>query len=97
MFWSGGGLRPWAGARFNHTGARVRLFVFGRGLMGRRRPGVHLPANSAPIGLIVQLAPLPVVGQLIPARLLESGAVYRVRLLDPAHCPSQPCPQGELK
>jgi hypothetical protein len=97
MFWAARGLRPLIGTRFNYTRAGVRLFVLGRGLMVRRHSGAHLPATSAPVGLIVQLARLPIVGQLIPTTLVESGAVYRVRLLDPSHCSSPPRPEGELQ
>jgi hypothetical protein len=86
---AGNGPRPWIGAVYS-------AFRFQRGLVVVRRPGAHIPASNSPIGAMVQLARLPVLGQLIPAMLVERGAVYRVRLLDPTRCTSAPCPQGQL-
>lgn len=71
-------------------------FWLRRGLMVVRPSGGHILALSPPDGLAAQLAQLPIVGKIIPATLLGHGAVYRVRLLDRAHCTSFRCPQGEL-
>lgn len=61
------------------------------------RNDAHVPAPTTPTDLIVRISRLPVLGSLIPASLLERGAVYRVRLLAPAHCTLSPCEQGELQ
>lgn len=95
-FWAGNGPRPWTSVRYSIRRAGVRLFVFGRGLVVQRRPGAQVPATNAPVGLFVQLARLPILGRFVPAMLVESGAVYRVRLLDSSHCSSPPCPEGEV-
>ncbi len=72
---------------------------FWRGLMVTRRPGVQIPTPGEPNALALRLAQVPVVGTLVPARLRERGAVYRVRLLDVTRCasPSPSCPQGILQ
>jgi len=62
-----------------------------------RDDGAHVPPLHAPDHVAVLLAQLPIVGRLVPLSLLERGAVYRVRLVNAAHCNLPPCPQGLLQ
>jgi len=62
-----------------------------------RRDGARVPVETPPSAVAVRLSHLPFLGALIPASLLERGAVYRVRLRAPSQCTLSPCEQGELE